>query len=89
MQLYLNYRVIEDLKFDEAQIFHGKSHAVVVRLGIAQCCKKCRTVLQYPLTRSCCQHSQAFHVSLAALIHQYKNNFSTITDFSDWNLIEI
>lgn len=67
MKLYLDYRVVQDLKFDKTEVFHCKRRAVVIRVGIPQRGKKLDAILEHPLSLGRHQHRQAFHEVLATI----------------------
>jgi hypothetical protein len=67
MKLDLDYRVVQDLKFDKPEVFDCERRAVVIRVGIAQRCKKLDAILKHPLSLGRHQHRQAFHEVLATI----------------------
>jgi len=60
VQIYLDDRVVEQLKSDEAQVPHGKCGRIVVGFGVPQCSQKFGAVLDQPLSFAANQHRQAF-----------------------------
>ena len=57
MKFYLDYRVVQDLKLDETEIFHGKGGGIVIGVGIAQRGEKLGTIFEHPLSLGRYQHA--------------------------------
>jgi hypothetical protein len=77
MQVDFYYGIVEDLKFDEAQVLHGEGSAIVIGFRIPQCRAKLGAVLEHPRPLGGNKHCQTVHQTLAA---RYPDNFPKITD---------
>jgi len=78
MQVDFDYRIVEDLKFDEAQVPHGEGSGIIIRFGIPQCRAKFDAVLEHPRALGRNKHRQAVHETLA---RSDSDNLPEITDF--------
>jgi len=68
MEVDLDYRIVEDLKFDKAQVFDGKGSGIVIRLRVPQCGPKLDTVFEHPRPFGGNKHRQAIQEPLSAAI---------------------
>jgi hypothetical protein len=57
MKFYLDYRVVQDLKLDKTEIFHGKGGGIVIGVGIAQRGEKLGAIFEHPLSLGRYQHA--------------------------------